>query len=762
MAVVALTMAALLVKATAGFATVASSAQRVTLVQVRPRFGVVCADAQVRSVAARIRGGGDAPLDAMRSRARELGGVLATHAWCAQPWSRRLAFLLAFACMAVAKVVGMRASFALARAIDCAATLAKGAPGPLLLTPAARALGAHIGLRVGAVLCEELRRCLFAPVAQHAVRSLSEAVFREAHEKESAWHDAQPAGGLDRVFHRGARALQTLLAAVCFNVAPTIFEACAVLVVLWRQCGATVCGCAAITFGATVAIGVVANEQRRAVYAEANRCDNALSSFFVHSLRTHELVKLASAESAECAGYAERVRRLLRLRVALGRSLALLNAAQRGAFGGGTLAILLLALRDVRSGRLAASKLVVLNGLLRQLSSPLQQLGSSYTAARQACVDLGAIIELARPEVGTEGKPRPRLPQLPADLGDGALSLERVTVDVHVAPRGRTDAIARVAGDGAVESEADMEACARAAAEEEEEEEEEEGKGEGDCADGGLRARRAERRGDGSVRLLSEVSLTVRRGERVAIIGPSGAGKSTLLRILAQLQPPSAGRVLLGGHDLARFDARSVRRRLAMVPHEGGLGALLERDADEHTADEPGASITLREWLRAAVRYAAPDASTTEVDGALAAVGLGTHAPEGDEGAARDARAGGASQRAAERERRLAGARKLSAGELLRLSLARALARRAAVLACDEPTANLDALSAARAGEALRRAAAESAVLVVTHDLRTVVDFDRIVVLDRGKCVAAGTHAELLGRCALYRELWATQSKRGD
>ncbi|KAJ1624169.1 P-loop containing nucleoside triphosphate hydrolase protein [Pavlovales sp. CCMP2436] len=515
------------------------------------------------------------------------------------------------------------------------------------------------------VACEELKRCLYAPVAQHAVRSLTSVAFREALARDSAWHRAQPAGGLDRVFHRGSRALQTLLAAVSFNLVPTVLDAALVLVVLRRQFGPAVSACAALTLFVTVAIGVVLNERRRALTLEAIRRDNALSSLCVESFRGHELVKLACAEAQESRAYEGRVLGMLGVRVRLARSLGLLNVLQRLAFTSGLLAILLLALRDVRAGSLAASKLVVLNGLMRQLSSPVQQLGNSYTMARQACVDLGALLELSRAQRGADGAPRPQLPPLPSELGGGDLVFANVTVDIDVRP---------------------------------------------------------------PPRILHGVSFTVAKGERVAIVGPSGAGKTTLLRVLALFQPLSGGQVLLGGHNLFQHDPTGVRRRLAVVPQEARSLLLLGEQPED------GGVESAREWWEAAVRYGAPDASAEVVARALDEVGLGAY-------------------------RGQAGYTGLSAGELQRLALAHALSRDAAVLACDEPTAHLDALSAAQISTALSRAAAGRAVLVVAHDLRTVAEFDRIVVLDGGRCVDAGSHAELLGRCPTYVRLWETQSR---
>jgi ATP-binding cassette subfamily B protein len=695
----------------------------------------------------RIRGGSSTPRarSRPRSRAAELGELLILHGWGMQPWSRRISLLFAFAFMGAAKLAGVRSTFALARAIDSAALLSVGQGGALLITPAARALIAYVSYLVGAALCEEVRRCLFVPVAQHAVRSLSTLAFSRAHARDCEWHQMQPAGGLDRIFHRSSRALQALLSAVTFSLAPTLFEAVLVLVVLRRQFGQGVCLLALATFLSTIALGVVANELRRAMYTEANRQDVAVSSHFVESLRAHELVKLSSAEALELSAYQARISALSDLRIRLSLTLALLNASQRAAFAVGLLLILLLALRDVRTGAVLPSKLLVLNGLLRQLSSPVQQLGSSYTLARQACIDLAAMLELTRPQTNSDGTLLDEQPALPADLRDGTLVFDRVTVELPAAAAAELPAATTEELPAAAKAVAALPTDAvplRAASK----------NGEDD------RPRAA----PAPTRLLDGVSFSVARGERVALVGPSGAGKSTVLRVLSQFVAPSAGSVSLGGHALRDYRPASVLQRMAIVPQDCSDSAARSqgvvaaqrgpdpppsRGAQDTDGTAPAPSVLAGDacWFEEAVRYAAPNATSAQIEDALQAVGLGAQALG-------PSRVGGVSG--------LEGfdARRLSAGELQRLALARALARGGAVLACDEPTSNLDALSAARASMAIKRAAAERAVLVVAHDLRTIVDFDRIVVLDGGRCVDQGTHAELLRRCALYRRLWETQS----
>ncbi|MGQ7295752.1 ABC transporter ATP-binding protein [Quadrisphaera sp. KR29] len=228
-------------------------------------------------------------------------------------------------------------------------------------------------------------------------------------------------------------------------------------------------------------------------------------------------------------------------------------------------------------------------------------------------------------------------------------------------------------------------------------------------------------RGSSSL-VLDGVSFSVGRGTRTAVVGPSGAGKSTLLGLLERFDDPVAGAVRLDGTDLRDLPRAALRARLGYVEQEA-----------------PVLAGTLRENLL----LAAPRASEAEVAEVLAAVGLtglatrsplGLEAPVGEGGVL------------------------LSGGERQRLAICRSLLARPELLLLDEPTASLDArneAALARALDAVQRRS--TALVVVAHRLSTVVDADQIVVLDAGRVVGAGRHAELLETTPLYRELAATQ-----
>jgi len=217
--------------------------------------------------------------------------------------------------------------------------------------------------------------------------------------------------------------------------------------------------------------------------------------------------------------------------------------------------------------------------------------------------------------------------------------------------------------------------------------------------------------------VLSNVDLTIRRGETVAIVGPSGAGKTTLVNLLPRLYDPTEGRVTLDGVDLRDATLESVRRQIGLVTQET---VLFDTTARENVA------------------YGRPEASEEAVRAATAAAFADEFVDRLSEGY--DTRLG-------------EDAGRLSGGQKQRLSIARALYKDAPILILDEATSQLDSESEALVARALSNLMAGRTTLVIAHRLSTVRRADRILVLQHGRLVESGTHAELLTRNGLYRRL---------
>ncbi|MEU8074268.1 ABC transporter ATP-binding protein [Catellatospora citrea] len=221
--------------------------------------------------------------------------------------------------------------------------------------------------------------------------------------------------------------------------------------------------------------------------------------------------------------------------------------------------------------------------------------------------------------------------------------------------------------------------------------------------------------------VLREVSFQAPVGTRTALVGPSGAGKSTLLSLVERFYEVTSGSLRVDGVDVRELSHEALRSRLGYVEQES-----------------PVLAGTLRENLR----LATPDATEEQMRAVLAAVNLDELVDRTPLGL--DAQVG-------------EGGVLLSGGERQRLAIARTLLAAPPILLLDEPTSNLDARNEAALRSAIDTVARGRTLLIVAHRLSTVVDADQIVVLEHGRVVATGPHAELLDTSPLYRELAAHQ-----
>jgi ATP-binding cassette subfamily B multidrug efflux pump len=226
---------------------------------------------------------------------------------------------------------------------------------------------------------------------------------------------------------------------------------------------------------------------------------------------------------------------------------------------------------------------------------------------------------------------------------------------------------------------------------------------------------------------LQDVTLTIQPGEKVGLIGRSGAGKSTLVKLLLRFYDPEGGQVLIDGQDITQVTQDSLRCHIGMVQQDSSL---LHRSVrDNILYGRPDASE--EDMLQAAKRAEAHDFILDLED------------PQGRKGY--DAHVG---------ERGV----KLSGGQRQRVSLARVILKDAPILVLDEATSALDSEVEAAIQDTLYGVMEGKTVIAIAHRLSTIAHMDRIVVLDDGRIVENGTHAELLAKNGLYAGFWARQS----
>ena len=228
--------------------------------------------------------------------------------------------------------------------------------------------------------------------------------------------------------------------------------------------------------------------------------------------------------------------------------------------------------------------------------------------------------------------------------------------------------------------------------------------------------------GNAKTKVFDNFNLHIPAGQRVGLVGRSGAGKTTLTKLLLRLSDIQEGEILIDGQNVAKGTQQSLRRQVAYVPQEA---LLFHRTIAENIA------------------YARPDASMDEI-----------------REAARQANALEFIERLPQGFDTVTGERgiKLSGGQRQRIAIARAMLANAPILVLDEATSALDSESEKLVQDALEKLMQGRTSIVVAHRLSTVASLDRIVVLDRGKIVEDGPHAELIAQGGEYAQLWSRQT----
>jgi ATP-binding cassette subfamily B multidrug efflux pump len=227
--------------------------------------------------------------------------------------------------------------------------------------------------------------------------------------------------------------------------------------------------------------------------------------------------------------------------------------------------------------------------------------------------------------------------------------------------------------------------------------------------------------------VITGLDLAVRAGEKIGLVGPSGAGKSTLVNVLLRLYDLEAGRILIDGQDIAGVTRESLRSQVGVVTQDTSL---------------------LHRSIRDNLLYGRPDASEAQIAEAVRKARADEFIPLLSDGEGRlgyDALVG---------ERGV----KLSGGQRQRIAIARVLLKDAPILVLDEATSALDSEAEAAIQDSLDILMQGKTVIAIAHRLSTIARMDRLVVLDKGRIVETGTHAELIAHEGLYARLWRRQT----
>jgi ATP-binding cassette, subfamily B (MDR/TAP), member 7 len=275
--------------------------------------------------------------------------------------------------------------------VDTVMTVAAAAPSPEL--PVLLLLGYGLS-RAAASGLQEYRNAVFAHVAQDAIRSVGRSTFDHVHKLDMQFHLARNTGQLSRVLDRGQRSISFVLNAMVFHVVPTMLEVGLVTALMGYQFGSAHSGIVLATIVSYVGFTVAISTWRTKFRREMNRLENQASGRVVDSLINYETVQYFNNAKYEGQRYEASLKGYQTSALEAQESLSLLNVGQTAIFSAGLTGVMYLTAQQIVEGTATVGDLVLVNGLLFQLSVPLFFIGSVYREVRQSFIDMEAMFQL--------------------------------------------------------------------------------------------------------------------------------------------------------------------------------------------------------------------------------------------------------------------------------------------------------------------------------------------------------------------------------
>lgn len=423
--------------------------------------------------------------------------------------------------------------------------------------------------------------------------------------------------------------------------------------ILGYQLGPTYAMVALGTVGSYTYFTVMVSNWRTEIRKAMIQQETAASGKVVDSLINYETVKLFGNEKFEAMQYDKSLVAFQDASILTQKSLSFLNFGQNAIFSVGLVTVMLMTAQSIVQGTATIGDLVLVNGLLFQLSIPLNFIGSVYRELRQSLVDMEAMFKLRQSQPTIKNADNAK----PFEYKGGTIVFKDVQFNYPAA---------------------------------------------------------------GARHILKSVSFEIPANKMVAIVGSSGSGKSTILRLLYRFYDPISGSISIDGQEISGLSLESLRKSIAMVPQDTilfneSLGYNI-RYGDISNATEERVDDVIRKSKLDSLVSILPDGLKTKVG-----------------------------------ERGL----KLSGGEKQRVAIARCLLKNSPIVLLDEATSSLDTETEQSVQGAINALGANKTVVVIAHRLSTVMNSDRIIVLEQGSVAEVGTHNELLAKQGRYSDLVA-------
>ncbi|XP_043464236.1 iron-sulfur clusters transporter ABCB7, mitochondrial [Leptopilina heterotoma] len=318
-----------------------------------------------------------------------------SHIWPKNEKDIRNRVKIAISLLIGAKILNVSVPFLFKYGIDSMSTTQSLGSSPEAIAAVATSIFVGYGIaRAGSAGFNELRNAVFAKVAQNSIHKIAKNVFLHLHNLDLSFHLSRRTGALTKTIDRGSRGINFVLTAMVFNVVPTVFELVLVSTILGLKCGPEY---ASIALGCvlTYAVFTLAVTRWRTKFRlNMNEAENEASNKAMDSLINYETVKYFNNEKYEAERYDISLKKYEFASMKTSTSLAFLNFGQQAIFSSALSLIMVLTAKDILNGTLTVGDLVMVNGLLFQLSIPLGFLGSVYREVRQAFIDMKSMFHL--------------------------------------------------------------------------------------------------------------------------------------------------------------------------------------------------------------------------------------------------------------------------------------------------------------------------------------------------------------------------------